>query len=93
MVGALVYMHSRYIAAKDLYEEQVEAEENEERDFARNQPSTNSGTGAKYSQVWEKTHSTQPSLWSDLNTNKYLFQQKRLHYCSQLLILVRLKAL
>ena len=51
MVGALVYMHSRYIAAKDLYEEQIEAEENEERDFARNQPSTSSGTGAKYSQV------------------------------------------
>ena len=55
MVGALVYMHSRYIAAKDLYEEQIEAEENEERDFARNQPSTNSGTGAKYSQVWENS--------------------------------------
>jgi len=51
MVGALVYMHSRYSAARDLYETQLEAEEDEERNLARAQPSTQTTTGAKYSQV------------------------------------------
>ena len=60
MVGALVYMHSRYSAARDLYETQLEAEEDEERNLARAQPSTQTTTGAKYSQVWQEDLSLIP---------------------------------
>ena len=52
MVGALVYMHSRYSAARDIYEAQLEEDEDNERQVARAQPST-STTGPKYSQVWQ----------------------------------------
>ena len=63
MVGALVYMHSRYSAARDLYETQLEAEEDEERNLARSQPSSQqSATGAKYSQVWQNQRDLSLSL-------------------------------
>ena len=52
MVGALVYMHSRYSAARDIYEAQVDEDEDKERQEARGQP-TSSSTGPKYSQVWK----------------------------------------
>ena len=52
MVGALVYMHSRYSAARDIYEAQVDEDEDKERQEARGQPSSSS-TGPKYSQVWK----------------------------------------
>ena len=63
MVGALVYMHSRYSAARDLYETQLEAEEDEERNLARSQPSSQQlATGAKYSQVWQNQRDLSLSL-------------------------------